>query len=144
MCWDRAARKYGGRGGPSIDGGRLPRWIGAVTLIGIRDVLRRQNLHDTGSVELVQPDVEAPKDDRYLRARTVDGSYNDLESPRTGAAGSRFGRNVPLAFTYPETEPRILQPNPRVISRELMTRSTFDMAIMTSFLASSGSVAIWP
>lgn len=116
---------------------RLPRWIGAVTLIGIRDELRRQNLHDTGSVELVQPDVEAPKDDRYLRARTVDGSYNDLESPRTGAAGSRFGRNVPLAFTYPEAEPGILQPNPRVISRELMTRSTFLPATSLNVLAAA-------
>ena len=36
-----------------------------------------------------------------------------------GSAGTRFGRNVPLEHTYPETEPRLLTPNPRAVSREL-------------------------
>ncbi len=116
---------------------RLPRWIGAVSLIGIRNVLRQQNLHDTNTVELVEPDVPAPADDRYLRARSIDGSYNDLASPRMGAAGSRFGRNVPLAFTHPEPEPKILEPNPRVISRELMTRTTFLPATSLNVLAAA-------
>ena len=38
-----------------------------------------------------------------------------------GAAGCRFGRNVPLEHTFPDT-PNLLVPNPRVVSRELMTR----------------------
>ena len=110
---------------------KLPAFLGAVTLLGVRNVLREQNLHDTTAVELVQPEVAPPADHRYLHARTIDGSYNDLASPRIGAAGSRFGRNVPLAFTYPEAEPGILEPNPRIISRELMTRSTFLPAAAT-------------
>ena len=42
-----------------------------------------------------------------------------------GAAGSRFGRNFPISYGYPEPEPAILEPNPRTVSRELMTRHTF-------------------
>ena len=41
-----------------------------------------------------------------------------------GSAGARFGRNVPLELTYPEPEPAILEPNPRTVSRELLTRDT--------------------
>jgi len=32
-----------------------------------------------------------------LTARTLDGTYNDLERPWVGAAGTRFGRNVRIA-----------------------------------------------
>ena len=40
-----------------------------------------------------------------------------------GAVGCRFGRNVPLEHTRPDTA-NLLVPNPRVVSRELMTRET--------------------
>jgi hypothetical protein len=36
--------------------------------------------------------------------------------------GGRFGRNVPIEGTFGETEPRLYQPNPRRISRELLAR----------------------
>jgi Animal haem peroxidase len=39
-----------------------------------------------------------------------------------GMANTRFGRNVPIANTMPESAETILEPNPRVISRRLMTR----------------------
>ena len=38
-----------------------------------------------------------------------------------GMAGTRFGRNVPLEDTWPDRD-KILDPNPREISRRLMTR----------------------
>ena len=38
---------------------RLPRLLGIVTLIGLREQLREQNLHDTGLVK-PRPDAAAP------------------------------------------------------------------------------------
>ena len=35
--------------------------------------------------------------------RTNDGTYNDVSCPRMGSAGMRFGRNVPLSETFPDT-----------------------------------------
>src|SRR4051794_16975370 len=103
---------------------RLPLTIGVLTLLGLRDRLRRENLYDTETVHPVaQPEDETPA--RWLGARTVDGTYNDLANPRMGAVGARFGRNVPLARTFPEAEPAILEPSPRVVSRELLTRREF-------------------
>jgi hypothetical protein len=57
-------------------------------------------------------------------ARTADGTYNDLENPRMGSVDTRFGRNVPIDRTHPHNE-RLMQPNPRTVSRELLTRETF-------------------
>ncbi|MCB5181560.1 peroxidase family protein [Streptomyces antimicrobicus] len=104
---------------------RLPRPLGLLTLVGLRDNLRRKNLFDTTSYPTRgAPDIEAPSA-RHLTERTADGTYNDLEHPRMGMARSRFGRNVPADRTYPEPEPDILTPNPREISRALLTRHAF-------------------
>ncbi|HVK36619.1 MAG TPA: peroxidase family protein, partial [Microlunatus sp.] len=59
---------------------------------------------------------------RYLVARSVDGSYNDLSAPAMGMAKTRFGRNVPLADTVPEDPERVLTPNPRLVSTRLLAR----------------------
>jgi len=101
---------------------RLPRPIALFTLIGLRDRLRQRNLFDTGL-----PDVPAGRtwDKRFLAARTVDGTYNDLAQPMMGSVGSRFGRNIPPSAGEPETPSQILEPNPRTISRELLTRERF-------------------
>jgi hypothetical protein len=72
---------------------------------------------------------------RALRARTLDGSFNDLDSPRMGAVGARFGRNVPLDRTFPEQPPALLEPSPRVVSRELLTRRQFIPATTVNLLA---------
>ncbi len=56
--------------------------------------------------------------------RTADGSWNNLEDPKEGAAGTRFLRNVDLAAIRPETGTQLLTPNPREISRKLLTRDT--------------------
>ncbi len=53
-----------------------------------------------------------------------------------GAAGCRFGRNVPLQHTFPDT-PNLLVPSPRHVSRELMTRDQFQPATILNLLAAS-------
>src|SRR5215211_5586391 len=98
---------------------RLPKLVGLFTIAYLRKRLRRENLFDTG---LVKPTPPSPPD---LNARTIDGSYNDLAQPSMGSVSTRFGRNVPLSRTVPEREPDLLEPNPRLVSRELLTRETF-------------------
>lgn len=112
---------------------RLPRPLGVITLIGIRQRLRERNLYDTGTGVPLTP--SSPGDDSHLIARTLDGSYNDLSDPAMGAIGARFGRNVPVARTRPEPEPAILTPNPRTVSRELLTRESFIPATTLNVLA---------
>ena len=106
------------------------------TLIGIREKLRRQNLHDTWSVpRLIERE---PADGHHLTKRTADGTFNDLESPQMGSAGMPFGRNVPLEHTYPENSWSIRSgPNPRTVSRVLLTRDTFKPATTLNLLAAS-------
>ena len=52
-----------------------------------------------------------------------------------GSIGSRFGRNVPLEHTWPDELPALIEPNPRLISRELLTRETFQPATTLNLLA---------
>jgi hypothetical protein len=111
---------------------RLPRPLGVITLVGLRTRLRQLNLHDTGTIESVQP---RPEGDRHLRTRTLDGSYNDLAVPTMGTIGARFGRNVPVERTHPEPLPALLEPNPRLVSRELLTRTEFKPATIVNVLA---------
>ena len=111
---------------------RLPLPLGVLTLVGLRHRLRERNLYDTGTGEPVEPRADG---DRHLTARMLDGTYNDLGDPAMGAIGARFGRNVPLERTYPEPMPEILEPNPRVVSRELLTRERFQPATIVNVLA---------
>jgi hypothetical protein len=55
-------------------------------------------------------------------ARTADGSWNDLSEPMAGAANTRFGFNTDPTQTPGETGQRLLTPNPRTVSRVLLTR----------------------
>ncbi|HEU4367114.1 MAG TPA: peroxidase family protein [Methylomirabilota bacterium] len=105
---------------------RLPGWpLQFVNLWVLREVLRERNLHDTsllpsqGGGPLPQPTPDV------LRWRSADGSFNSLEDPTMGQAGTRFGRNVPLGYAHPEDGRTLLEPNPRLVSRELLTRKTF-------------------
>ena len=52
-----------------------------------------------------------------------------------GAIGSRFGRNVPLDHAYADPDDRLLEPNPRQISIELLTRKQFIPATTLNLLA---------
>jgi hypothetical protein len=116
---------------------RLPLPFSLLTLIGIRHTLREQNLHDTGSSAATNPAPPSPPDSRHLTARTADGTYNDLTQPLMGSAGTRFGRNVPLQYTYPDEEAALLSPSPRRVSRELLTRHTFQPATTLNLLAAA-------
>jgi hypothetical protein len=112
---------------------KLPLPLGILTLVGLRDRLRQENLYDTGRGALDRPDVDVHPD--YLRARTLDGSFNDLNDPLMGSLGSRFGRNVPPRFTYAEPRDSLLDPNPRLVSRQLLTREQFQPATTLNLLA---------
>ncbi len=112
---------------------RLPTILGVISLVGIRNRLRRQNLYDTGLLPHTGP-AEIPE--RYRTARSPDGTWNDRSSPTMGMAGSRFGRNAPLKQTFPDTA-NLLRPNPRTVSRELLTRDTFIPATTLNVLAAA-------
>jgi Animal haem peroxidase len=115
---------------------RLPVPLGLVTILTYRNRLRRQNLYDTESPATQHRSVPTPQSGRHLIARTANGTHNDLQNPRMGSAGTRFGRNVPLERTYPDYD-RLLQPNPRTVSRELLTRENFLPATTLNLLAAA-------
>ena len=97
--------------------------FGIALLVGIRTQLRAKNLVDTGQ----KPPAEA-WDPRWDKARSPDGSWNDRKEPGMGARGARFGRNVPISKTYPQTLPALLQPSPRLVSTRLLTRDRLIVA----------------
>ena len=103
----------------------------------LRVVLREQNLHDPPSPTAPSTGCPMAWTPGVRSARTADGTYNDLADPAMGSAGTCFGRNVPLAFARVEPEPALLQPNPRLISRRLMTRDEFIPARTLNVLAAA-------
>src|SRR5580765_6581416 len=113
---------------------QLPIPAAMARLIEIRNELRQKNLHDTEEPPFehsqgpISPDVRT--------ARTNDGEFNDLGCPFMGRTGARFGRNVPLSETMPDAA-NLLTPNPRTVSRELFTRTTFQPATILNVLAAA-------
>ena len=116
---------------------RLPGPLGVLTLVGVRNRLRERNLYDTGLPEADPGLTAKAADPAYRSGRTVDGTLNDLASPLMGSIGTRFGRNVPLDHTLREPEHAMLDPNPRTISRELLTRERFLPATTLNVLAAA-------
>jgi Animal haem peroxidase len=114
----------------------LPTVGGLVTLVGVRNTLRAKNLYDTG-VPQVTNEKPLPTHPHVEIWRTPDGTSNDLKCPFMGSAGTRFGRNAPLSETWQEPMPGVMNPSPRVVSRELMTRETFTPATTLNLLAAS-------
>ncbi|WP_051218506.1 peroxidase family protein [Nocardioides insulae] len=108
---------------------RLPAYPGLLALLGIRETLREDNLYD-GFGPTPDPGPMPVTD-----VRTVDGSWTSLESPTMGMAGTRFGRNVTVAAGRPETGDRLLDPNPRTVSTELLLRHDFIPATTLNVLA---------
>jgi hypothetical protein len=117
---------------------RLPKPLGLAVLAGLRQRLRAYNLFDTGRGPADQPppNTTAGNTD-FKTARTLDGTRNDLRDPLMGSIGSRFGRNVAPDLTYPETPDRFLEPNPRLISQQLLTRTEFQPAPTLNLLAAA-------
>jgi len=107
--------------------------FGGIQLIKMRNWLDKHSLHDTN--------VELPKtfqcDPNRKYVRSADGSCNDENDPAMGAAGIRFGRNIPLTAIKVPTEAEILDPNPREISRELLTRKEFKPVSFLNMFAAS-------
>ena len=116
---------------------RLPVPFGLIVIIGERIKLRIDNLHDTsGFATLPTPQPQA-KGTEFLGYRMAEGTFNDLRDPRMGSANTRFGRNIPNQFTWPDPEPQIMNPNPRVVSRELLTRDSFVPATSLNMFAAA-------
>src|SRR5215213_5907074 len=63
---------------------RLPLAVSLAVLIGLRNILRQRNLYDTTQEPSIDMPPLDPPSARYLTARSPDGSYNDLHSPRMG------------------------------------------------------------
>lgn len=101
---------------------RLPFLLAMPTLVGHRVNMRQHNLADTErDPALLKPlGGASPRDQR-----TADGSFNDLGCPWMGMARARFGRNVPVSDTYGEQPPDLYEPNPRLVSRDLLARRSF-------------------
>ena len=112
---------------------RLPTPLGLLTLVGLRNTLRTQNLFDTETPPAPPP---PPFDTSVTTQRTVDGTHNDLQQPWMGAAGRRFGRNVNPTIARPETT-TLLTPNPRQVSRRLLTRNQFQPVTSINLLAAA-------
>src|SRR6266566_1800386 len=74
---------------------KVPTPLGLLILLGLRNILRQHNLHDTTQEPALNQPVIEPMQARYLTARTADGTHNDLQNPAMGMAGSRFGRLPP-------------------------------------------------
>ena len=72
---------------------RLQPLVGVLNLLAFRNLLREHNLHDTSDLMSRQSSGKCPPQD--LVTRRSDGKCNDLDYPDIGAAGERFGRNVP-------------------------------------------------
>jgi hypothetical protein len=115
---------------------RLPVSLSLLNLQTFRHVLRRRNLIDTEAREApptARPVPAAPSETARVW-RTYDGSFNDLSEPSMGAAlASTFGRN--LSFDH---RPHLFnEPNPIVVSRELLFREVFQPARSLNLLAAA-------
>jgi hypothetical protein len=115
---------------------RLPTWLGFLNLAALRRVLRDENLFDTSLLPSNAPVNLPALCPDALRWRTADGSFNDLRDPTMGQAGTRFGHNVPIGYTYPD-EAGMHDPNPRRVSRVLLTRRDFVPAPTLNVLAAA-------
>ncbi|TFV89855.1 peroxidase family protein [Blastococcus sp. CT_GayMR16] len=117
---------------------KLPLPAGLAVLIGVRTILRQSNLHDPSTkVPVVNAPPVPERTPQHLVARSVDGTYNDLDHPEMGRAGARFGRNIPLDQVLPVTREQLMEPNPREVSRRLLTRDPFLPATSVNTLAAS-------
>ncbi|HZM89586.1 MAG TPA: peroxidase family protein [Blastocatellia bacterium] len=115
---------------------KLPPLLGLPKVFSIRKKMRSDNLYDTGKIDPIEVPPLGKPGERERASRTVDGTYNDLEQPRMGSAGARFGRNVPLDRTTVDSA-ALLTPSPRTVSLELMTRDQFQPAESLNLLAAA-------
>lgn len=110
----------------------------------MRGILDKFNLYDLYLSPL--PAASCPAD--AATVRQIDGTCNNLAAPSQGAAGIRFGRNIPPLLPKPgggfvknaAANPdyaKILDPNPRDISRKLFKRKEFQGVPFLNLLAAA-------
>jgi hypothetical protein len=118
---------------------KLPTYIGVLNVSAFRYELRQKNLHDVYPSPTDQGTKGCPvmTDNQYLHTRHSDGLFNDLEAPKMGCTGMRFGRNVPREFTAKPSGEELMRPNPRLISEELLRRDKFKPATSLNLLAAA-------
>jgi hypothetical protein len=95
-----------------------------LSLAYMREQLMERNLMSTypsGAKVGFLPDGLRPPDGA-THYRTADGSWNNFDDPKEGAAGTRFPRNVQNSSIRPATDEELMSPNPRTVSRKLLTR----------------------
>ena len=101
-----------------------PQFLAILTLAYMRERLNARNLgtsYPPGRLVGFQPAGQTPPPG-VSHFRTADGSWNNLADPKEGAAGTRFLRNVEMESIRPEVGEQLLTPNPREISRRLLSR----------------------
>ena len=120
---------------------KLPTPLAVFNLLALRFELQAKNLHDTYPSPDSQGDPHADRmpDTKFLCARNSDGKFNDLQRPRMGCAGMRFGRNVPRAHTRAPNYTELMTPNPRTVSERLLARPDggFKPATIVNLLAAA-------
>ena len=109
--------------------------LSLLNLAGFRHILRRHNLIDT-EVHEASPKarpVPRPPDEADRRWRNLEGRSNDLSEPGMGAVGATFGRNL-----RPDNRPELYnEPNPIIVSQELLLREAFLPARSLNLLAAA-------
>ncbi|KAK0380410.1 hypothetical protein CLIM01_02239 [Colletotrichum limetticola] len=120
---------------------KLPAIIGAFNLLALRFELRQKNLYDTyPSPEDQGTTAQCPMSDtKFMAVRNSDGLYNDLQAPKMGCAGMRFGRNIPREHAKMPTHEELFTPNPRLISEKILARPEggFKPATIVNLLAAA-------
>ena len=111
---------------------RLPPALGVVTLIGLRQSLREQNLYDPGPRAAEQNGGGEPRQRSARRSRTraIDGVGTHPEQAAMGAVRTRFSRNLPVA-------PAKQGPDPAALSEALLKRRRFVPATTLNMLAAA-------
>ena len=116
----------------------LPTPLAVPVLIGLRQRLRESNLFDTGRGPLDHPAPDGNGNGNHMTARTLDGTYNDLDDPLMGSLGQPLRPQRPARGTpTPSIADALLEPNPRLVSRRLLTRDAFQPATTLNLLAAA-------
>ena len=101
-------------------------WLhGIFNLAYMRDLMNEKNLKSTypSGSKIAFQDSNLQPPPGVQNYRTADGTWNNLDNPKEGAAHTRFMRNVTDDKIRPESiDDTLLEPNPREVSRKLLTR----------------------
>jgi Animal haem peroxidase/Catalase len=111
---------------------KLPLRVSLLNVDALRQELRTHNLIDTDPREAPPRTRSVPPapSEEWRTARSFDGSGNDLSTPKMGAVGATFGRNL-----APDFSQDVEEPNPITVSRELLHRKVFLPARSLNLLA---------